>query len=144
MPRRRTIHAVSIDCRRWNIDLNAVLSSSGGDRSYVFSRLAEQLKLVDDAAVAFVKLQVQPDVCRYGPRAHGPCRRALVVFPFDPALNKVLKDLGPNHVKFDGVSKAWSVVVYTDVAVERLIRELLKSFDALLVDDLGHTAIVYH
>ncbi|KRD99997.1 hypothetical protein ASE63_10905 [Bosea sp. Root381] len=144
MPRRRTIHAVGIDCRRWHIDLDAVLSSSGGDRSHVFSRLAEQLNLVDDAAVAFVKLQVQPDAWRHSSRAHGPCRRALVVFPFDPALNQVLKDLGPDQVKFDGASKAWSVVVYTDAAVERLIRRLLKAFDALLIDDLGRTAVVYH
>jgi hypothetical protein len=106
--------------------------------------LAEQLNLVDDAAVAFVKLQVQPDAWRRSSRAYGPCRRALVVFPFDPALNHVLKDLGPDQVKFDGASKAWSVAVYTDAAVECLIRRLLKSFDALLVDDLGRTAVVYH
>jgi hypothetical protein len=36
------------------------------------------------------------------------------------------------------------VVVYTDAAVERLVLRLLKSFDALLVDDLGRTAVVYH
>lgn len=144
MPRRRTIHAVTIDCRRWHIDLDAVLSSAGGGRSHVFSRLAEQLNLVDDAAVAFVKLQVQPDAWRRSSRAYGPSRRALVVFPFEPALNHVLKNLGPDQVKFDGASKAWSVAVYTDAAVECLIRRLLKSFDALLVDDLGRTAVVYH
>ncbi len=144
MPRRRTIHAVSMDCRRWKIDLAALVSSSGGHRSYAFSRLAEQLNLLEDAAVAFVRMQVQPDAGRHGCHPYGPCRRALVVFPFDPALNQVLKDLGPDQVKFDGVSKAWSVVVYTDAAVEHLIRRLLKSFDALLVDDLGRTAILYH
>lgn len=143
MPRRRTIYARRINLRRWQIDIEAIASSSRGVRRDHFSQIADRLDQADDIKIAVVRIEVQPRRRGRVP-AYGPQRSALVIFPFDESLNQGFKGLGLAKAEFDGKALGWVLSINTEVAAEALVRWLLKDFDILVVADGSLGAIVHH
>nr|WP_066718271.1 hypothetical protein [Bradyrhizobium sp. CCH1-B1] len=142
MPRRLPIYAAQTDLRRWQINVDAICQSSRGERREHFGRIAKRLQLTDDALIALVKITTRLQR-RQGPRAYGPQRNALVIFPYDDGVNLTFKSAFGSKCSFDGEALGWMLPIDTDGAATRMMARLLNIFDLLVVEDGPRSAFVY-
>jgi hypothetical protein len=121
-----------------------IADSRGRRREDHIAFVADRLQLVESARLAVVISSVQPTSSKRSIHGYGPCRHVTVIFPFEKAANDAIKaKLAPLLIEFDGYSKGWVLRAHTDAMVELIIKNLLKYFDALIVEDFQRYALVY-
>lgn len=142
VPRRKTIKVVDLGTRLVP-DLTNILSSRGWECTHRFEQLARDVWIVDDALLAVVRTTVQPPTTRIAVLAHGPSRRAIISYPYNPSLDLPMKKLGHISLGMEWPVHGRVVRIETSAAAEKLARYLLRHFDALVVDDGGHVFLMF-
>lgn len=144
MPRQKPIRMIPIKWPHLSQTIQDMASSRGRRREEYLGFVAEKLELIESARLAVVTFSVQPPGSGRSVHGHGPCRRAIVLFPFDKVINDAITSkLASILIGFDGFAKGWVFGAHTDAMAENIINVLLKHFEILILEENGKFAAVY-